>query len=136
VTYKTGFGLDDWIYSHVIHTTQDYRQYSAIADLHTLQFTVTHALRFSVFTRRFLATDLQQSHCNFKSHMKSSFYRLTPFLTSFCNCQFRRLDSIQFLCSQAHIPAGWRLETGLHSTQLNSSSQSLCTDHAENTALL
>jgi hypothetical protein len=27
-----------------------------------------------------------------------------------CDCQFRRLDSIQFLCSQAHIPAGWRLE--------------------------
>jgi hypothetical protein len=32
--------------------------YSAIADLHTLQFTVTHALGFSVFTSRILATDL------------------------------------------------------------------------------
>jgi hypothetical protein len=32
--------------------------YSAIADLHTLQFTVTHALGFSVFTNRILATDL------------------------------------------------------------------------------
>jgi hypothetical protein len=31
--------------------------YSAIADLHTLQFTVTHALGFSVFTSRILATD-------------------------------------------------------------------------------
>jgi hypothetical protein len=29
-----------------IHTTRDYKQYSAIADLHTLQFTVTHALGF------------------------------------------------------------------------------------------
>jgi hypothetical protein len=30
----------------------------AIADLHTLEFTVTHALEFSVFTSRILATDL------------------------------------------------------------------------------
>jgi hypothetical protein len=32
--------------------------YSAIADLHTLQFTVTQELDFSVFTSRILATDL------------------------------------------------------------------------------
>jgi hypothetical protein len=32
--------------------------YTAIADLHTLQFTVTHALGFSVFTSRIQATDL------------------------------------------------------------------------------
>jgi hypothetical protein len=45
--------------------------------------------------------------------MKSSLHSLIPFLPLFCNCQFRRLDSIQFLCSQAHIQAGWRLETQL-----------------------
>jgi hypothetical protein len=43
--------------------------------------------------------------------MKSSFHCRIPFLPLFYNCQFRRLDSMQFLCSQAHIPAGWRLET-------------------------
>jgi hypothetical protein len=32
--------------------------YSAIADLHTFQFTVAHALGFSVSTSRLLATDL------------------------------------------------------------------------------
>jgi hypothetical protein len=32
--------------------------YSAIADLQTLQFTGTHALGFSVFTSRILETDL------------------------------------------------------------------------------
>jgi hypothetical protein len=32
--------------------------YSAIADLHTLQFTVTHILVFAVFTSRNLATVL------------------------------------------------------------------------------
>jgi hypothetical protein len=42
-------------------TSRDYRQYSAVANLHTFQFTVTHALGFSVFTSRILATDLSQS---------------------------------------------------------------------------
>jgi hypothetical protein len=55
MTYKTGFQLDDWIY---LFTTPDYRQYSAIADLHTLQFTVAHEIGFSVFTSRIQATDL------------------------------------------------------------------------------
>jgi hypothetical protein len=49
VTYKTRFGLDDW---------KDYRQYGAVVDLHTLQFTLTHALGFSVFTSLILATDI------------------------------------------------------------------------------
>jgi hypothetical protein len=54
--------------------------YSAIANLHTFQFTFTHALGFSVFTSRVPATDLLQSRCNFKSHMKSSYHSLIPFL--------------------------------------------------------
>jgi hypothetical protein len=85
--------------------------YSAIADLHTLQFTVAHALGFSVVTSRILTTDLQQCHHNFKWHMKASFHGLITFLSLFCNCQFRRLGSIQFLCPEADILAGWRLET-------------------------
>jgi hypothetical protein len=36
----------------------NYKPYSAIADLHTFQFTVIHALGFSVSTNRLLATDL------------------------------------------------------------------------------
>jgi hypothetical protein len=100
------------------HSSRDYRQYSAIADLQTFQFTFTHALGFPVFTRRILATDLSESHCNFKSHMKSSFHGQIHFLSLFCSCQFRRLDSIQFLCSQAHIPAGLRPETRLFTSPL------------------
>jgi hypothetical protein len=42
--------------------------YSAIADLLTLYFTVTHALWLSVFTSRILVTDLLQTHCNFSTH--------------------------------------------------------------------
>jgi hypothetical protein len=97
------------------HTTGDYRQYSAIAVLHTFQLSVTHALGFPVLTSRILATDFEQSHCRFKSQMKSSCHSPITFLLLFCRCQFRRLDSIQILCSQAHILAGWRLETRLYS---------------------
>jgi hypothetical protein len=81
--------------------------YSTIAILRTLQFTVTHALGFSVLTNRLLATDLQKSHGHFKSHMKSSFHSLLPFL-SFLLLTFdchhlpqldQNLDnSIDFLC--------------------------------------
>jgi hypothetical protein len=42
----------------------NYNQYSAIADLRNLQFTVTHALGFSVFPIRLLVTELKQSHCD------------------------------------------------------------------------
>jgi hypothetical protein len=63
---QTGFELDDWIYRHLIHITPDYRQYSAIADLQILQFTVTYALGLSVFSSRTLATDL------YKGRIKSS----------------------------------------------------------------
>jgi hypothetical protein len=62
---------------------------------------------------RILATDLEQSHSYFKSHKKSSFHSLIPLLLLFCNCHFRRFHSIQFFFSQAHILAGWRLETRL-----------------------
>jgi hypothetical protein len=55
--------------------------------------------------------------------MEFPFQSLIPFLTLFCDCQFWRLDSIQLLCSQAHILAGWRIETQLfiERPQLNSS---------------
>jgi hypothetical protein len=36
----------------------NYKPYSAIVDIHTFQFTVVHALWFSVSTSRFRATDL------------------------------------------------------------------------------
>jgi hypothetical protein len=65
-------------------------KYSAIAILHTFSSPIAHALGFSAFTNRILATE---SHCNFNSHMKSSWHSLIPFLPLFCSCQFRRLDS-------------------------------------------
>jgi hypothetical protein len=110
VTYERVLdGMIGFINDLYIHTVRNYRQYSAIAHLHSLQFTVTHALRFSVFSSRILATDLNTVVIPI-SHMKSSFHSLIPFLPLFCRCQFRRLDAVQ---SQAHILAGWRLETRL-----------------------
>jgi hypothetical protein len=96
VTYKVGL---DWLIGFIAPYTKysEQRQLQRLRYSHTLQLTVTQALKFSVFTNRILATDLQQSHCHFKSHMKSSSHGLIPFLPLFCNCQFRRLDSIPLL---------------------------------------
>jgi hypothetical protein len=58
VTYRRGvelmIGFIYTLYTQ-LWTTDNY---SAIADVHTLHFTVTHALRLSIFTSRILATDL------------------------------------------------------------------------------
>jgi hypothetical protein len=81
-------GVLDWMIGFInilyIHTVRDYRRYSAITILHTFRFTVPHALGFSAFTSRILATDLSQSHCNFNTHMKSSFLSL---IISDCHLQ-------------------------------------------------
>jgi hypothetical protein len=60
-------------------------------------------------------------------HTWVSLHRLIPFLPLFCNCQFRRLDSVQFFCSQAHNLAGWRLKTRL--TRLTLLKWTLIYDH-------
>jgi hypothetical protein len=72
--------------------------YSPIADLHTLQFNVTHPFGLSDFTSRILATYLSQSHCNFKSHVECSFHTLIPFLPLFCNCQTNSISLLPTSC--------------------------------------
>jgi hypothetical protein len=44
------------------------RNYISVADLYTLQFTVTHT-RFFIFTSRILATDFKQSLYNYTLQM-------------------------------------------------------------------
>jgi hypothetical protein len=78
----------DWMIGFIdtLYTVlDDYRQYSAVAILHTFQFTVAHALGFPAFCNRILATDLSQSHWQFISHMKSSFHSLIHFLPFLLN---------------------------------------------------
>jgi hypothetical protein len=122
VTYKTGSGFDDWIYWHLVHKIRDYRQCNAIADLHTLQFTVTHALRFSVFTSRILATvfitvslSLQITHGVFFSQPK--------FLSCHYSAVANSEDSTQFnfscpklISRQAGVS---KLDSSLYVAQLN-----------------
>jgi hypothetical protein len=67
-----------------------YRQYSAITDLHTLHFTVAHALGFSVFTSH-LATDL-----NTEISTSKHYEVLLPFLVqslwnsaALCHCHLK-----------------------------------------------
>jgi hypothetical protein len=135
-----GFGLDDP--TLFIHNS-GLQVITALSLIYILQFTVTYALGFSAFTSRILATDLSQSYYHLKSHMKYYFHSLILFLPLSCKCQFRRLDSVQFLCSQARILVGWCLETGLllFCTQLTQTTffihlQPLVTDHAENSLFI
>jgi hypothetical protein len=58
VTYKTGLHWMIGFIAPYTFTTRDYRQYSAVAGLHTLQFNVTHPLGSLVFASRIVATDL------------------------------------------------------------------------------
>jgi hypothetical protein len=86
VTFKMGFWLDDWIYCTLyIHTTQDYRQCSAIADLHTLQFIVLHtrmhAVTHSLLLTHSLALSLSLSLCLSRVVGLQSLYPGSGFIT-------------------------------------------------------
>jgi hypothetical protein len=110
VTYKKGFGLDNSIYWHLRHTTRDYRQ---IQRYHlSTHFTVHRCARTRVLSLP-LVVSWQRIYNSLSLQITYEIFRLIPFLLLFCSCQFRRLGSIQFLCSQVHIPAGWRLELDL-----------------------
>jgi hypothetical protein len=104
--YRRGL---DWMIGFIapyIFTTWDYRQYSALAILHTFQFTVEHTQGFSVITSLILATDFITVSLSLQITYEVFFAHPNSFLAMI-------LDSIRFLYSQAHIPVGWRLETRL-----------------------
>jgi hypothetical protein len=119
---KWMIGFTDTFYTH---TTRDYRHYRTIAILHTLQFTVTHALGLSVFTSRILATDLSQSHCNFKSHMNPNLHRLIYFFFPY-SATANSEDSTQFnstlISRQLGVP---KLDCSLSTTVLYSVASSV-----------
>jgi hypothetical protein len=140
--YQTGCGLVIGFIA-LIHSTRNYKSYSAIAVLHTLQFTVTHALLFSVFTSRNLATDFNTviiPVCHCSTH-KVFFAQPNSFLAissqSF-NCHLNRLS--QFLFQLAWNPryiASGRIQqkTPFPSLQLNNTSTVVCLFVAEGTCL-
>jgi hypothetical protein len=85
VTYKTGFGSDDWIYCTLyIHTVRDYRQLQRYR--HYTHFPVHRCTRTRILSSLVVSGQrIFQSHCNFRSHMKSSVHRLFPFLPFILN---------------------------------------------------
>jgi hypothetical protein len=94
--------LVDWMYWHIIHTTRNYRQSSATADLHT----VTHAPEFSVFTSRILAPDLYVSP---KLRITHEVVLSQP--NSYLDIILQLPNEVNSSAPKLHIPAGGRLET-------------------------
>jgi hypothetical protein len=94
-------GFVDHLYTELV-TTGNYR---ATANLHTLQFTVTpHQCpqSITVSTSCFLATDFNTGTITVSLNHTYSTHKVFPSQPDF-----------QLLCPQAHILAGWRLDTQL-----------------------
>jgi hypothetical protein len=109
-------GVLDWMIGFIARytfTARDYRQLQRYR--WSTYFTVHRYARTRILS---LHKSYPGNGCDFKSHMKSSFHGLTPFLPLFCSCQFRILGWVQFINPQAHIPAGWRPETRLFTSPL------------------
>jgi hypothetical protein len=109
-----GRGLG-WVFDLLTAYRSHYKQIQHYRYFHAVQFTLTHpsVLSLLVSTSRFLATDFNTGSIAFSlnytlqiSHIEPSLHSLTSKST---NCS-------QFLCSQAHIEAGWRRETQLTET--------------------
>jgi hypothetical protein len=117
---RRGNGWDDWIFCVLDTQLGTTVNYSTSANL---QFTVTHALKLSVFRSRILATELTQSHCNFNSHMKpNSFLPIPAQLSSTAISRTRPHLSTTFLYSVASSDYTVLLPLG--------------TDHTENTVCI
>jgi hypothetical protein len=104
LSWFMAFGLDDWIYWHLIHTTCNYTLYSS-----RLHMDYSSQSSLAVFWQRIYNSLTVTSNHTWSLLWVAHF----PSCRYSCNCQFRRLDSIQFLCSQVHIPADWSFESRL-----------------------
>jgi hypothetical protein len=111
VPNKTGCISDDWIYyqlfTHSLVITLKYSHYSTIPRLRQLQFTVAHALGFSVSTSRFPATDLDIQiitvlHSKYYTRRKSLSHTLSPLTAT----NFPLL--LHFTCN-SHCELTWAL---------------------------
>jgi hypothetical protein len=90
--------------THCRLITLKHRQYSAIADLHTLHFTFVHALGFQVFTSRLLATDLNTEtitvsvdHTLQILHINGKYMVLFIFNGHFSSSEYRRICLVFYL---------------------------------------
>jgi hypothetical protein len=117
-----GFGLDDWIYCHFMHSARNYRQLRSYRYSHNLQVTVTHTSVLSLLHSPLVFSwqRIYKSHCS--SHIKSSLQSLIPLLPLFSitfECRFSQF-------SAASANSGIRLSS--NSSCLRTSLYSLGTD--------
>jgi hypothetical protein len=85
VTYKMGFGLDDWIYCTLyIHTTRNYRQLQHYrSSTHFAVHRYTHALGFSVFSCPAHSQSLYQLCYHHKILLTKLFFHITTTVETF-----------------------------------------------------
>jgi hypothetical protein len=132
----TGFGLDDWIYWNIYTVLGTIGNYSAIADLHTLQLTVTHSLDFSVFTSRILATDFITVSLSLQITHEVSILQPNSFLAIILQMliQKTRLSLIPVLQSSYRVRLASRNSTQFY-TGATSQSQSYVTTDGQSASL-
>jgi hypothetical protein len=94
----------------------NYNQYSTIADLHTFQFTVAHALWFSVSASRLLATDLNAETITWNHYEVFLLFRLLHSVLHRPNLYSTNLHSSLRTCSILVFV----LSTAPHCTALHS----------------
>jgi hypothetical protein len=106
---------------------------------HTLQFTVTHTLGFSVFTSRIMATDFNTVIISVSLYLQHTWSLLVT--AQFLSCHYSAAtnseDSTQFNSSVPKLISRYsgvsKHNSSLYFMLLNTCLWSLCTDHAENT---
>jgi hypothetical protein len=113
----------DWMFGFItlIHSTRNYKYYSAIANHSTLQFTATNTSicsllqpSLSVSLQRILTQELTVSlSYTLKISLYYSTHKVFSSQKTFNTTELHSIILMQLLCSQAHIVAGRRLETQL-----------------------
>jgi hypothetical protein len=86
------------------HSNRNYKWYSAIADLHTSEFTVTHTLGFSVFTSRILATDFNTVIITCKVFSSQAEFQVSTELVAFLSQSSSTAasrDSLKFISTES-----------------------------------
>jgi hypothetical protein len=101
--YRQRYGLDDLIYSHLTHTTRNYRQLQPYRYFHNLQFTVTHTSVLSLLHSPLviswqwihdISLSLQLTH-------EVSFAQTNSFLAIILNNL--QLPTLSFLCCNCQL---------------------------------
>jgi hypothetical protein len=107
--YTRCFGLDDWNYRHLIRSQLGTTGNTALSLIYTLHSSPLHTHQGSQSSLVVSWQRIYNSLTVISDHTWSLL-----FTAWFPSCYYSATaNSIQFLCSQAHILAGWRLNSTL-----------------------